>query len=121
MAMNKKERDELDSLKAELAKAKAFRFTEPVERDVFPPTYTGGLRKGWDFNGYNGEIAKCCTSAISHSWGDDTKTSSQNARSLFSTRLLALEALRFALEHKYATHLAKVDSLIASAQGEPQQ
>lgn len=51
MAMNKTERAEMEALRNELAPAKAWRRTEPVEKDVPPPDCYDELRTGWVFFG----------------------------------------------------------------------
>lgn len=117
--MTKKEQAAFADLEHQLRLAKALRFTESVERDVQPPSCMGNekLRKGWDYNAYLGgysapRVEKACTSAIYHNFGDDTKTTTQGARSLFSTKLLALRALRVEVESKVAEILAKIDEQI---------
>lgn len=124
MAMNKKEQAEMDALREELRIARAFRFTDPVERDVMPPEscYRGeGLTTGYDFNEHIGADPRSYSSAISHQWSGSVShgdmpyseySGSQGSRRLFSTKLLALRALRFALERRFAKRLAAVDAAI---------
>lgn len=112
MAMNKKERAAFHALTQELRIAKALRFTEPVNRDIAPPT-DSGIRNGWDFNDYSeGFVKKACTSASYHSFGCWDKTDSQRPRMIYSSRLLALRAMRHSMEKKYAAILANVDAEI---------
>lgn len=114
MAMTKKEQTAFESLQHQLRLAKALRFTESVERDVMPPSNYDGLAKGWDYNAYIGgpRVEKACSSCVHHGFGDDTKTTSQGTRRLFSTKLLALRALRVEVESKVAEILAKIDEQI---------
>lgn len=120
MGMNKKEQAAFADLEYRLRLAKALRFTEPIERDVQPPACTDHdekLRKGWDYNAYIGgfsgpKVEKACTSSIYHGFGDDTKTTTQRPKPLFSTRLLALRALRNNVETQVAEILAKIDEQI---------
>lgn len=124
MAMNKKEQAEMDALREELRIARAFRFTEPVERDVLPPKScygSEGLTTGYEFNEHIGADPHSYSSAISHQWSGSVShgnvpyrehSGSQGARRLFSTKLLALRALRFALERRFAKRLAEVDAAI---------
>lgn len=121
MGMNKKEQAAFADLEHRLRLAKALRFTEPVERDVQPPVYGSGgsgLRKRYDYNAYIGgygsgpRVEKACTSSVGHCFGDDTETTTQNPKALFSTRLLALRALRNNVENQVAEILAKIDEQI---------
>jgi len=116
MAMNKKEQAAFEALQRELLMAKAFRFTEPVKRDVVPPS-SMGLNKGWDYNSYIGghggpRVDVACTSAVHHAFGNNTKTDTQQPRYLYSTKLLALRALRYDVEKQVANILADIDEQI---------
>ncbi|RTL26402.1 MAG: hypothetical protein EKK55_07885 [Rhodocyclaceae bacterium] len=118
MAMTKKEREELESLREQLRIAKALRFTEPVERDVMPPEKSG-MTTGWDFNdytalvdGYN-FISELWSKAVSHgSMPYREFRGSQGCVRLFSSKLLALRACRHAVEQKAAKRLADIDKMI---------
>lgn len=125
MAMNKKEQAAFDALREELRLAKALRWTEPVERDVMPPKCGdddwNGLRNGYDFNDYfdsfsGPRVNKACTSYSSHDSRQWHKTTTQGPRPLFSTRLLALKALRHSVECKVAKILADIDKQIEDEQ-----
>lgn len=107
--MTKKEHEELGSLKEELRLAKAMRWTEKVEPDIDPPDRYDVLAKGWLFNPYNGSVTKACSGPMSHNYGDDNGTTSQGARRLYSTKLLALRSLRNAVEVECAKKLAAID------------
>lgn len=114
--MSKKEKAEFD---AALYKAKilgALRWTTGVEPDVMPPVSgISQLRAGYLYNKYgDGEIRDACTSTIYHSYGRNDKTTTQGSRALYSTRLLAAQALRHELELDAAKKLAKCDALIES-------
>ena len=127
MAMNKAEKAALELAQNELAVAYALRWSDlkRIEPDV-PPPKTGSsldaLSVGWTYNSYSGCVMPACSSSIDHAIGragDKTppkKTTSQHAISLYSTEVLALKALRQAMEHKFATSLAAVDRLIAEAE-----
>ena len=111
--LNKKEQKILDDLQQQLRMAKAFRFTEPVEPDVLPPEAgKSGLHKGFLWNEPSRRVVLACTTSFSHSFGHDDKTDQQNACPLYSTRLLALRALRRAMEDQMAIALAKIDEEI---------
>lgn len=114
MAMNKTEQAMVADLRRQLREAKAMRFTEPVPTDVAIPQ--AGLAKGWMFNDYiqNPRVDVACTSWTSHSFGNDQETKSKRPMRLYSTRLLALRALRHAMEKQCAGLLAGIDEQIES-------
>lgn len=115
--MTKKEQAEMTQLRADLRLAKAFRWSEPVERDLPPPADYRKLSRGYDMYVVSGRqgiafIAdKACSSSIYHGEGWE-QTLSQNPRHLFSTRLLALRAARYEMARMYAESLAKIDEEI---------
>ena len=114
--MTKKEQARLAVLRHELALAKALRWTEPVEPDVQPPVK--GLSVGYTYIGDRVEPAR--SSVVFHAVGRQDKTDSQGCRSLYSTRLLALKALRHAVEKDCAEKLARIDDLIVDLTDEEQ-
>lgn len=115
MAMNKKEREELETVHYELRLARALRWTEPrQEPDVLPPTEWDVLTTGYLYNTYRATVIEACSSQGAHSQGRIDKTDSQGRRALYSTKVLALKALRAELEREYAKVLAGIDRLIAS-------
>jgi hypothetical protein len=107
---------EFSDLKSDYMIAKAFRFTDDVKRDLEPPSEWNNLIKGWNFNSYfdRPSVFKACSSGGFNGDGWE-KTSSQGARSLFSTELLAWKALRRELELTMAKKLAWVDEQIERA------
>lgn len=92
--------------------ANALHFTHPVSPDVEPPDSYNEIRKGFLFNTYCREVKPACTSFLYHAYGRDDKTTTQQPKSLYSTRLLALMALRHAMEIQMATDLANIDEQI---------
>lgn len=114
MAMNKKELAEMAELKRELAEARALRFTSQVVPDL--PAPKGGVKtSGWDFNAHCHEVGQAWSESIAHGRGPargKNMSASQGSRALYSTKLLALKAMRNTMEHKAARELAKVDALI---------
>ena len=125
MAMNKKEQAAMADLQRELAEARAFRFTPLVGRDLpAPSTSGGGVISGWDYNAYYMNAEQAWSKSVAYGLGAAPKSNmsaSQGARSLYSTKLLALKAMRNEMERKAARELAKVDALIereAAAKGE---
>lgn len=124
MAMTRKEKEYVLTLEHELRISRALRFTSKIEPDVKIPSSLEGISKGYLFNSYieNPRVERSCSSCVSHSFGNDDKTSSQGARMLYSSKILALKALRHELEIKCAEKLAMVDKWIEdedSKQGTP--
>lgn len=117
--LTKQQQAEFDALRDQLAIERAMRFTRDVEPDVPIPS-GGGLSVGYlpsvDTYYYVRNpvgAVEACSSAVHHGRGSKTKTSSQGAVRLYSTRLLALEAGRRQLELEFAKKLAAADRAIA--------
>ena len=118
MAMNKAERRELESLKKELLRARAWRLTQPVDCDIAIPTYTEGLVKGWSLNAYSDRVDVSCSTSIHHSVWKNDETRSQGAISQYSTKLRALHALRYEVEQLCIDRLVKIDQMIAEEESQ---
>jgi hypothetical protein len=117
MAMTKKEKGYVEFLENEIAEAIAFRFTEDIAPDVFPPTGYDEIAIGYDFNSYNSTVSPAWTSSNSHGSGHvRDRSASREAIDLYSTKKLALRALRRTLEKKYSAELARIDRMIKDAQ-----
>jgi len=119
MAMNKKEQAEFEAAKKAAVVARALNWTEAVEVDV--PAPKAGTTKGYLFNAASSQpcIMYCLSSTTGHatSWDQmPEKTTTQNSRSMYSTKLRALKALRHELEKKYAESLASIDMQIQKEQ-----
>ena len=113
MAMNKKEREELEAAKT----VAALRWTAPVHTDVPPPEpSTGGETNGWDFNSHSMRVRRSWSTCISHGEGESNDrrygSAAQGGVHLFSTRLLALRAMRHQIERTVAATLRSVDRMI---------
>lgn len=92
----------------------ALRWTEPVEKDL--PIPRENFTSGWNFNIYNGTVQQMWSSVVFHGYGAEPKqecSSSQRGISLFSTKILALKALRHATECEAAEKLRRIDAAIA--------
>lgn len=116
MAMNKKEQAEFANMQKKLAVASAFMRTPAVKKDVPVPDVK--YSNGYDFNLYYQAVCEYWSGPCTHYSEDPTNkkghvSGSQNGISLYSTRLLALKALRHAVENKAAEDLAKIDMQIA--------
>lgn len=112
--LSKAEIAEQEQCEAERAMriAQALRWTGPTPApDVAPPD-THGLTTGYMFNVYAQYVEVACSSSVSHAIGRTDRTTSQRPLHLYSTRLLALRALRAESERKFAEQLAKIDEQI---------
>jgi hypothetical protein len=103
-------------IELDAAKSRSMHRTPKVDRDL-PPPASSSLTKGWDINSYIGggspigSIFKACSSSVGHGYEWD-KTSSQKPRHLYSTELLAAQALRHELAEQFAEVLVKCDKRI---------
>lgn len=123
MAMNKKEQAEMAKLKQQLAVASAFVRTPAVEKDLPPPVSDEGncghVTHGFNFNSYAQEVREYWSGAVT-TYRENPKakkgyvSGSQGGTALYSTRLLALKALRHEVENEAAESLAKIDMQIAA-------
>lgn len=111
MAMNKKEAAELAAAKKAVIVARALNWSEPVLPDV--PVPKGSVETtGYLYNDHSHCVIYARSSSLYHATSWDrmpAKTTSQGSRSLYSTKLLALRALRHAMEKRFADELAEVD------------
>lgn len=109
MGMTKKEQALVEELKMKMA----LRWTEKVEPDIPPPkTYDEELSKGFIFNAYAGTVSRGCSSNIYHSVHSDKETNSHDSIWLYSSRKLALRAMRHEMELQYARKLREIDKQI---------
>lgn len=108
MAMNKKEKEMVEDLKVRCS----LRLTEPVFPDVEIPKYDEPDTKGFMMNSYSMRVDKACSSAHGHCSTGDDKTTSQGGIKIFSTKLLALKAMRSEVEIRIAKELRKIDKMI---------
>jgi hypothetical protein len=121
MSMTKKEQ----AVVAELRQALALHRTGPVERDVQPPAAFANpdVVGGWDFNTYTLRVypAWLTFSLIYRANNGDESTPaplrgmagwSRECHPIWSTKLLALRALRYAIEQEAAKKLADIDARI---------
>lgn len=115
MAMNEKERTEFDAAKKAVVVARALNWSEPVARDLLPNNAVVGEVCGFTFNAYNGEVLYALSGTVSHATSRDDfpkRTSTQRGIAMFSTKLLALKAMRHEVEKECAEKLAKIDMQI---------
>jgi hypothetical protein len=126
--MTKKETAAFEALQNELQKekdnvrvAKALRWTHPITTDVAPPTRSMELTTGYLYSSYSGiggdSVTIACSGVTGHARGRVDKTTTQNARHLYSTKLRALQALRHEVEQQCAARLAAIDKQIEQEGG----
>jgi adenosylmethionine-8-amino-7-oxononanoate aminotransferase len=117
MSMTKKEQAEFDRVVDELRLVAALRWTEaPAGPDVPPPS-AFGLTLGYlpiAVGSDSARVSEACSSAVSHGL-THTKTTTQHPMALYSTRLMALRALRHKVELRCARQLADIDKQITAA------
>jgi hypothetical protein len=108
--------------KREAEAPKHFVRTAPVAPDVPPPaTVSNDYTEGWLYNLYTRTVAQTWSSSSSHGAGTAAdaqrpyRGGSQGSRSLYSTKLLALQALRWAVECEAALQLYDIDRQIEEA------
>ena len=125
MAMNKAERAAFELTHSELAIARALRWSryEPLEPDQPkpPPNGLGAYIEGWGTYAYVKRVKQQWSQSISHGDGpyqkeDRHRSASQGGRALYSTKLLALQALRYEVERSAAKDLADIDAQIKAEQ-----
>ena len=109
--MTKKEQEEVRVLKNKLSVLAALRWTDEVLPDVSIPNSFDSLSVGW-LPAYD-RVEPACSSSVFHALGRTDKTTSQQPKKLYSTKLLALKALRHEMELRCAEELARVDTKIA--------
>lgn len=126
MAMNKAERAAFELAQSELAIARALRWSryEPVEPDVPRPSGFEQI-EGWGMHAHSKTVKQQWSESTAHGYGPYPKgeryrSASQGGRALYSTKLLALQALRHEVERAAAKELADIDVQIAAEQeGKP--
>lgn len=119
MAMSKREQAAMEELQTKLRLAMAFRRTEPVEPDIPVPKY-GEQTSGWQYIAYSKRVCRAGSKSHGHWRGMDGEVAaptemswSQRGIPLYSTELLALKALRYAVESQAEVELEKLDRLIS--------
>lgn len=111
MVMTKKEKARVEALLTSVALHR----TANVEPDVALPDSYSDLATGWLFAGERSDFPRvevACSSRGSHAFGRVDKTTTQEGRLLYSTKLLALKALRHTLENECAKRLRNIDRMI---------
>jgi hypothetical protein len=114
MAMNKKEKAEFDAVILKAETLAALRWTEKVEPDLPIPEWNKST-SGWKFNSYSKSVSKMWSEGGSHGSGDGRRAgycASQQGIRLYSTKALALKAMRYEVELAAARDLLRIDKMI---------
>jgi len=115
MAMTKKEQDAMQAAIDRADTLAALRWTNPVARDVGVPLQ--GYSEGWDYNAPSHRVWLGWSDRVGHGSGPAPgkfRSGSQGSRRMFSTRALALAAMRHEIEKKAAEELLSIDRQIAA-------
>lgn len=118
MAMTKKEQAAMQAAIGRAETLAALRWTWPVERDVDVPL--NGYSEGWDYNAHGQRVWQGWSDRVAHGEGPAPEANkyligSQGSQRMFSTKALALAAMRHEMEQKAAADLMRVDQQIAAA------
>ena len=116
MAMTKKEKEALENA---LTSA-ALRATSPVKPDI-PIPGPGEVSEGWEALFDRVGIAwsrSCAHGRGPHKKEDKRLSASQGGIALYSTKTLALKAIRYQTECRAAKELRRIDIMIEQAEGE---
>lgn len=111
--LTKKQQEALEEAAREERIRQALRWTGPAPARDVPPPRDGGLSTGYTYNAYTRRVIEACSSAVYHAIGRTDRTTTQRPIALYSTRLLALQALRATLEREFAEALEQIDQQIA--------
>lgn len=102
-------RKKLDRRFTDLEERASFRMTGDIKEDLSPPGRTSEqVSNGWLFSEASTAVFKASSTGTAHGYDWDVVTA-QGPKRLFSTRLLALRALRRAVEKETATRLRNID------------
>ena len=115
MPMTRRERERLERAET-LA---AMRWSAPVPRDVPAPEYGDPPTTGWDFNALSGRVWEGWSDSSAHGVGrarTPEYSAIQGPRAMYSSRLLALKAMRHEVEKIAARDLYGIDRKIDEAE-----
>ena len=121
--MTKKQEAEFAALAEQVRLIRALRWSryEPVEPDLLKPQGYVEYTEGFGHNvhclsqyGSAAPVYPMWSECVSHGTGSHAKRSggTQGGKALYSTRLLALRALRYEAELQAANSLARIDRMI---------
>ncbi|EAM5811609.1 hypothetical protein FDA16_07790 [Salmonella enterica] len=124
MAMNKKEKEQLENAIRLMAVNRALRWSDyGADRDVGLPHGTNQYVNGWSINTYSCRVYKSWSSTVSHGDGwveneERPRSASQKGIAQYSTKEKALKALRHCMEMKFAEALYEIDQQILATDAE---
>ena len=113
--MNKTEKQLVADLETKVKYLAALQpkfLAKDTEPDVPIPQYPDEMTHGFLPLMYAEYVSEACSTSIGHGIGKEGKTSRQRGVELYSTRKLALYALRKSFEELYAWKLHIIDCLI---------
>lgn len=124
MAMTKKERAEFDAAIERARLLGALRWTSKIAPDI--PVPQDGETSGWRHNAYSIRVERAWSEPTAHGTGPQRDRSGRSVASqcgipLYSTKLLALKAMRHEMEMEYARKLALADRMIAETEAAEQK
>lgn len=124
MAMTKKEQAAMQAAIDRADTLAALRWTQKVLPDVPPPNHLSPpstYSKGWSFHAHTMSVDRGWATSVSHGSGEVPGngryfSGSQGSRHFYSTKALALAAMRYEVELKAAMDLMAIDRRIAAEQ-----
>jgi hypothetical protein len=113
MGMTKKEKAGMDAAILKAETLAALRWTTQVEPDLLEPENYTDIINGWSFNSYSMVAGQSWSSAYRNGSGTykETSSASQDAKKQYSSKLLALKAMRNAVERECAKKLLLIDKM----------
>jgi hypothetical protein len=116
MAMNKAEKKQLEDAIDKARLYAAFYITPEITPDLPAPGSGDGMYAhiyGYDFNEHTRKVFEAWSESTRNGTGHgERKHGSQGGRNLYSTKLLALQAMRHKIAMKSADVLASTDLMI---------
>lgn len=118
MAMNKREKEQLENAVRLMAVNRSLRWSDyRADRDLCVPDSTTKYVNGWSIDTYSCRVYKTWSSIVSHGDGwieNEGKPSSASQKGIaqYSTKEKALKALRHCMEMQFAESLYEIDRQI---------
>jgi len=113
MAMNKAEKQQLEDALEQVRIYKSFQITPKIEPDLQPPSSSSGFGAhiyGYSFNSHTIHVSEAWSEFTRNGSGHgERKHAAQNGIALYSTKLLALQAMRHEVAIRAARLLADID------------
>lgn len=121
MTMTKKEQAAFAAIQTELAELRALTkpATEAPKRDLPVPQWNEPNTSGWDFNAYSRKVYQAWSGSTCHGDGPQRRndfSASQRGIALYSTKALAVQALRAETVNRHAKELAEIDKMMEAVE-----